>query len=413
MKKDKDNEKLDIPKLNEIIKVSRNILKIMFAFMIIGLILVTTYLIKEWKLLNFLGAVLSILSPFFIGIIIAWLLDPIVTWLQKNGFKRAIATVMVFLSFISLVVLFFVLLIPSFADQINEFIGSAPNVLNNIKNFGENLFDKLNNIYDYDFTNIKEQLYGGLSNVVSGLTVTLPNKVISIASSIVSGGLNIIFGLFIAFYMLFDFNNVRKHLFNLLPKSIHADAITLTDRLNKTLKSYVQGTLLIMLLLFIFQSITLAIAGLSSPMLFGMFCAVTNVIPYIGPYIGGIPAIIVGFTISPVTGIFALLAVVIAQFLESYFLNPIVMSKTMKLHPVTIMIGLLIFGHFFGILGMVLATPIISCIKIIFNFFSHDYSVLKINRFNNYLFTTASTSLWRMIRYFVPSSSNSVPAYFP
>lgn len=381
MKKDKDNEKLDIPKLNEIIKVNRNILKIMFAFMIIGLILVTTYLIKEWRLINFLGAVLSILSPFFIGIIIAWLLDPIVTWLQKNGFKRAIATVMVFLSFISLVVLFFVLLIPSFADQINEFIGSAPNVLNNIKNFGENLFDKLNNIYDYDFTNIKEQLYGGLSNVVSGLTVTLPNKVISIASSIVSGGLNIIFGLFIAFYMLFDFNNVRKHLFNLLPKSIHADAITLTDRLNKTLKSYVQGTLLIMLLLFIFQSITLAIAGLSSPMLFGMFCAVTNVIPYIGPYIGGIPAIIVGFTISPATGIFTLLAVVIAQFLESYFLNPIVMSKTMKLHPVTIMIGLLIFGHFFGILGMVLATPIISCIKIIFNFFNEKYEI--VNMINN------------------------------
>ena len=381
MKKDKDNEKLDIPKLNEIIKVSRNILKIMFAFMIIGLILVTTYLIKEWKLLNFLGAVLSILSPFFIGIIIAWLLDPIVTWLQKNGFKRAIATVMVFLSFISLVVLFFVLLIPSFADQINEFIGSAPSILNNIKNFGENLFDKLNNIYDYDFTNIKEQLYGGLSNVVSGLTVTLPNKVISIASSIVSGVLNIIFGLFIAFYMLFDFNNVRKHLFNLLPKSIHADAITLTDRLNKTLKSYVQGTLLIMLLLFIFQSITLAIAGLSSPMLFGMFCAVTNVIPYIGPYIGGIPAVIVGFTISPATGIFTLLAVVIAQFLESYFLNPIVMSKTMKLHPVTIMIGLLIFGHFFGILGMVLATPIISCIKIIFNFFNEKYEI--VNMINN------------------------------
>ena len=381
MKKDKDNEKLDIPKLNEIIRVSRNILKIMFAFMIIGLILVTTYLIKEWKLLNFLGAVLSILSPFFIGIIIAWLLDPIVTWLQKNGFKRAIATVMVFLSFISLVVLFFVLLIPSFADQINEFIGSAPSVLNNIKNFWENLFDKLNNIYDYDFTNIKEQLYGGLSNIVSGLTVTLPNKVISIASSIVSGGLNIIFGLFIAFYMLFDFNNVRKHLFNLLPKSIHADAITLTDRLNKTLKSYVQGTLLIMLLLFIFQSITLAIAGLSSPMLFGMFCAVTNVIPYIGPYIGGIPAVIVGFTISPATGIFTLLAVVIAQFLESYFLNPIVMSKTMKLHPVTIMIGLLIFGHFFGILGMVLATPIISCIKIIFNFFNEKYEI--VNMINN------------------------------
>ena len=122
---------------------------------------------------------------------------------MKKIFSKELTIGLVVL--ISLVVLFFVLLIPSFADQINEFIGSAPSVLNNIKNFGENLFDKLNNIYDYDFTNIKEQLYGGLSNIVSGLTVTLPNKVISIASSIVSGGLNIIFGLFIAFYMLFDF----------------------------------------------------------------------------------------------------------------------------------------------------------------------------------------------------------------
>lgn len=374
----KDNEKLDIPKLNEIIKISRNILKIMFAFMIIGIILVSTYLIKEWKLLSFLGSILSIISPFFIGIIIAWLLDPIVTWLQKNGFRRGIASVMVFLSFISLVVLFFVLLIPSFADQINEFISNAPSILNNIKSFGENLFNKLTNIYSYDFTSIKDQLYSGISQLVSSVTIELPNKVFSVASSVVSGGVNIVFGLFIAFYMLFDFNNVRKHLFNLLPKRIHADAITLTDRLNKTLKSYVQGTLLIMLLLFIFQSITFAISGLSSPMLFGMFCAVTNVIPYIGPYIGGIPAVIVGFTINPMTGVFTLFAVLLAQFLESYFLNPIVMSKTMKLHPVTIMIGLLIFGHFFGILGMVLATPIISCLKIIFNFFNEKYEFVNI-----------------------------------
>ena len=62
-------------------------------------------------------------------------------------------------------------------------------------------------------------------------------------------------------------------------------------------------------------------------------------------------------------------------------LNPIIMGKTMKLHPVTIMIGLLIFGHFFGILGMVLATPIISCIKIIFNFFNEKYEI--VNMINN------------------------------
>ena len=111
-------------------------------------------------------------------------------------------------------------------------------------------------------------------------------------------------------------------------------------------------------------------------MVFGLFCAITNIIPYVGPYIGGVPAVIVGLSISPMTGLFALIAVVIAQLLESYFLQPVVMGKTMKLHPVTIMIGLLIFGHFFGIIGMILATPVISILKTILQFFDEKFSIM-------------------------------------
>lgn len=81
-------------------------------------------------------------------------------------------------------------------------------------------------------------------------------------------------------------------------------------------------------------------------MVFGLICAITNIIPYIGPYIGGVPAVVVGFAISPLVGLLSLIAVVVSQFLESYVLTPVVMSKTMKLHPVTIIIGLLIFGYF-------------------------------------------------------------------
>lgn len=373
----KENEKkLDVSRLNEIIKIGSNMLKVMWVLIIVGAILLATYLIKEWKLLHIIGSIFAVISPLFIGIVIAWILDPLVTWLQKNGLKRGIATVIVFLAFLSVITLFLVLMIPALAEQVNEFISFAPNILEYLKNTGENIFSKLSNIYDYDFSTIKLQVYNAISNMLSSITVDLPNTLINFASSFVSGGLNILFGFFVAFYMLFDFNNVRKHLLSLLPKKIHADAITLTDSLNKTLKSYVNGTLLIMLILFVFQSIALGIAGLSSPMLFGLFCAITNVIPYVGPYIGGIPAVVVGFTISPITGIGCLIAVVVAQLLESYFLNPIVMSKTMKLHPVTIMIGLLLFGHFFGILGMILATPIISCLKVIFNFFNEKYEIM-------------------------------------
>ena len=75
------------------------------------------------------------------------------------------------------------------------------------------------------------------------------------------------------------------------------------------------------------------------------------------------------------TGICSLIAVVIAQVLESYFLQPLVMGKTMKLHPVTIMIGLLVFGSFFGIVGMILATPVISIVKTIAIFFDEKFSL--------------------------------------
>ncbi len=274
----KDNKNINIGKLNNVIKTSDKLLKTLWFLLIVGVILLITYIFKEWKILEFLGSVLTILSPLFIGIVIAWLLDPLVTWLSKNGLKRTYATILVFLSFISLIILFLVLMIPALVDQVNDFISSAPNILNYISDLGDSIFDKLSNAYEYDFTAVKEQVYMSSSNVLSSITVDLPNTIINFASSLISGGLNIIFGFFIAFYMLFDFNNIRKHLFNLLPKKVHSDAITLTDSLNKTLKNYVQGTFLIMVILFIFQSILLSFTGLSSPMLFGLFCAVTNVI---------------------------------------------------------------------------------------------------------------------------------------
>lgn len=373
----KNDKNLDYPKLNEVIKLSRDILKIILILGIVALIALGSYLIREWKIFKIIGTILGILSPFFIGLVIAWLFDPIVTFLQKKGINRLLSTSIVFVLFIAILVLGGSLMIPSLGDQINEIINTAPTVIDNITNFFNNFMDDLSNIYNYDFAEIQSNIVESFNDIFLSITVDLPTTIVNILKSIIDGGINFIFGLFIAFYMLLDFNNVRKHLLIFIPKKVHSEFITLTDKLNKMLKSYVQGTLLIMLLLFICQSIGFTIAGLRAPLVFGLFCAITNVIPYVGPYIGGIPAVIVGFTMDPLTGIFCLISVIICQALESYFLNPIVMSKTMKLHPVTIMLGLLIFGHFFGILGMILSTPVISCAKVILVYFNDKYQILN------------------------------------
>ena len=180
--------------------------------------------------------------------------------------------------------------------------------------------------------------------------------------------------------MLFDFDSIKKHFIRLIPQKYRFETIALTDEIGKQLRKYVNGVLGVASIILVGCSIGFAIIGLKAPLLFGMFCGITDLIPYIGPYIGGSAAVIVGFSQSPATGLLALLVIIIFQTLESYIIQPIVMSKTMKLHPVTILIGLTVFGSFFGIVGMVLATPIISLLKIIFGFFNKKYNLIDFGK---------------------------------
>ncbi|MBQ7136436.1 MAG: AI-2E family transporter [Bacilli bacterium] len=373
----KEDKSIDYPRLNEVIKLTRDILKIVLILIVFVLIVLGSYILREWKIFDIIGTILGIISPFFIGIVIAWLFDPIVTFISKRGLNRLLSTAIVFVLFIALVAVGGTLIAPSLGEQINEIITTAPSVIDNLTGFFNNFINNLSNVYGYDFDIVRANVIEIFNNLVLSITVDLPTMLINIVKAIINGGINFIFGLFIAFYLLLDFRNVRKHLLTFVPKRLHDEIIGLTDRLNSMLRNYVQGTLIIMFLLFICQSVGFTLAGLRAPLVFGLFCAITNIIPYFGPYIGGIPAIIVGFTMDPLIGVFCLVSVITCQFLESYFLNPVVMSKTMKLHPVTIMIGLLIFGHFFGILGMILSTPVISCAKVVILYLNEKYQLLN------------------------------------
>ena len=371
-KKNKDTN-VDYTKLNEGIRIGVDILKIFLILIIISSVFIASKLIVDWKILPFLRTILKVLSPLFIGIVIAWLFDPLVTKLQNKGVNRVLGTLLVYSVLILFIYLLCRLMIPSIANQLEDLGKSVPSFISYLQEQIDNFFD---NFEGMDLSNLKNGLYDGINDLSNSLTVDLPSKIVGIASAIVSGGINLLIGLLVGLYMLFDFDSVKKHIYSLVPKKYSKDTFKLFGQLNKNLKSYVQGTLLIMGILFVIQSISFAIAGLKAPMVFGLFCAITDIIPYIGPYIGGIPAVIVGLSMNPTTGIFTLIAVLICQSIENYFLQPVVMGKTMRLHPVTIMIGLLVFNHFFGILGMVLATPTIAILKTIFNFFNDKYKFM-------------------------------------
>lgn len=373
------SENLDVEKVNEGMRLLNKILKVLFIVLIIVAIMIITYVVKEWKILNFIGTLLKILIPFFIGLFIAWLFNPTVKFLTKHKFNRVVATILVYGVFIIVLCLFIIYSVPVVTNQLNDFINIFPKISNNINIFMDKMLGFLEPILRGNTESLKIQLYDSIVTIGKDITVGLPDKLISVVTSIVSGLGTFLMGLFIGLYMLLDFDNVSKGLINLLPHKLRDDAKSLMDVANKTLVNYIQGMIFTTILVWIGNSIGFSIAGLKAPILFALFCGVTNVIPYVGPYIGGIPAAIVALTQGTSTGIFVIISLVVVQLLDNVIFTPLVQSKGLKLHPVTIIISLLIFGHFFGILGMILAVPVIATLKTIFVYFNKKYEFIKLN----------------------------------
>ena len=364
----KKKDKLDIETINESVFIFKKILKIGFVFAILCLIFLVTRLVKEWNILSILKEFFVVISPIFIGLLIAWLFDPITKFLQKKKIPKLLSCLIVYIVFIGILVIFFALLMPNLINQIKDFAGTVPALLKSFKAFINNLFNNFSNNHDIDLTSIKVQLFDEIEKTGINMTTKMPNTLLNIAKKLISGSMTFVLGLMIGFYMLFDFDKLNTNFNKILPVTWRDGANELLKRINESLRGYVQGVFIVMLLVFITQGVGLTLAGIKAPLIFAMFCALTDIIPYFGPYIGAIPAILVGFTQSPVVGICCIISIVVVQLLENNFYQPLIMGHTMKLHPVTIMIGLLIFEHFFGIIGMIIATPVISALKIIITF---------------------------------------------
>lgn len=372
----KDKE-LDYSSLNQILSIGSKLSEIFYIIAIIAIVLLATYLIKEWGILSFIGEFLGVISPIFIGFLVAWLFDPLVKWLQNKKVPRIIGCIISYLIIFGLLLLLMYMLIPTFVDQVKDFAATIPELLKNAQDILDKVFESFSKMTDLKVSGIKAEVYAAIEKFGITLTTSIPTALLNIGKSIFNGGVTFVLGLMIGFYILYDFDKLSSGIEKVLPLKWRKNYSELGTRLNESLRSYFQGLLLIMAIVFVTQSIGLTLAGLKAPLIFALFCALTDVIPYFGPYIGAIPAVIVGFTMSPLTGLLVIIAILIVQTLENNFYQPLIMGHTMKLHPVTIMIGLLVFQHFFGIIGMIIATPTIAAFKVIFTFLDEKLNLRK------------------------------------
>ena len=296
--------------------------------------------------------------------------------MSEKGIPRIAGSLIIYSILLIFIYIFLRLLIPTLYSQINDFITTLPAILDKFKVIITNFFDQVS-ISGIDLTTIKNNLFSGSEAYFVSFINALPNTVINIAGNLFQGLGTILISLVVGLYMLFDFDSISKHFLKLVPNKNKYEIEILLGDIGREVRKTVSGTLFVAFMVFVCDSFGFAIVGLNAPLLFGLVCGLTDLIPYIGPYIGGAAALIMAFSQGSITGIAVLIVCVVVQLVENYILQPIIMSKTTQLHPVTIIIGLLIFAHYFGIVGMIIATPCIALLKVIFRFIVKKYDLFK------------------------------------
>lgn len=364
----KDNKKINYDDLNGVIGLSNKILKIVYILIILAIVYAATIIGKEWGVIKFILNILKVLTPLFIGFVIAWMLDPLVKYLESKKIKRLWGIIIVYVLILGVIVFAFTEFIPILVNEINELIKSLPSIFGDIEVWLNNLFNGLKSNNYFDFETMKMNMANSIADIAKNLTTTLPENVMNIINGLFSFFGTFTLGLMMGFYMLYDYTKVKIKVYDLIPNKFRDDYKELTTNINNSLFGFVKGTLLSSTIVFITSAIALSILGLKAPLLFALLAAILNIIPYVGPYLGIFPAAVVGFTQSPATGVLVIIVLGIVQLIEGNIVNPLIMSKTMKLNPITILVSMLIFGYLFGMLGVIIAAPLASVIKVIYQF---------------------------------------------
>lgn len=362
-------------KINQALSTGNKILKILYLLFIILLIYVVSLILKDWKVLTFVGKILSIISPLFIGWFIAWMLNPLVKKLTDKGVKKGLSVAITYLILIAVIVLIFVFTIPSLGEQISELVSSIPKITSDVKGWIDDIFVKLSNLSLENLDTIKSSFLTKIESFGSNIQKNLPTMAVNIVAALASGIGKILLSLILAFYISFDFEKVTDGFVNMFPKKSRKEIKYLLEKLDESLYSFISGTLWLSLLLFVVSVIGFSIIGLNAAVLVSFICVVTNLIPYIGPYMGAAVAGAIGFAQSSLIGILTLAFILVTQTIDGNILQPLVMSKKMNLSPITIILSLLVFEYMFGIIGMVIATPVVALLKIIYVFLDEKYDI--------------------------------------
>lgn len=302
----------------------------------------------------------EVLVPVLVGLIIAYLLHPIVQLLERRRVPRLMAVLLIYGSFVLIIAIGVVNAIPIFTKQLVELSDDLPRLSEwYYKWMSEWEAHKyfLPDSISHGVDRVIIQSHENMSRSVTQLVNNARNSIGKVLAYAVVP--------FIAFYLLKDMKQLHEAGMSVVPRAYRKQVLAVLRDINESLGNYIHGQMTVAIIVGVFAYLGYWLVGMPYPFVLAAFVCLTNIIPYIGPLIGAAPAVVVALTISTKMLLLVLLINIMIQVVEGNILSPNIVGRSLHLHPLLIIMALLAGEAIGGVIGLIVAVPVLAVCKVI------------------------------------------------
>lgn len=318
----------------------------------------------------------TVLSDTFYTIIfsaiLAYLFNPIINYLEKKKINRLRGVFLLYLFIVGMFLILAFLVIPKSTTEIKRLVRDMPIYLEKASSLVDELYNKyystlgdlppmfqgVQQVVMENIVGVEHMVTGALKNFIGGIINTF-SKVVSLILTPI-----------LTFYFLVDKNYFKDKILGLIPRKYKKEYIDLFRKMDDSLSKFVRGKIIMAAYVGVATSIVLLIMGIDFAIVIGFITGIADIIPYIGPFLGFLPAVFFAYLISPLKAIWVAAFFLFIQWVENNILAPKIIGETTGIHPLIILISIIVGGGIFGVLGMVLAVPVVAILIILFGFIS-------------------------------------------
>lgn len=303
-----------------------------------------------------------IFPPLILAGAIVFILNPFITLLQRRGIPRLAGVALTYFGFLAVAVLIGLVMYPAVHDQGENLADRWPGIRTKMERWVD---DRAEGLKGTPFEFDRQKVTDAFSNTDVSVRDQI-DRVAEVSVKVFHFLLVLILTPIFAFYLLVDLPHLKRVAEGLIPDAARPEILVLARRMNAAVGGFFRGQLAVAVIVGVLCSLGLLVIGLPFWLLIGMVAGFFNMIPLVGPYIGGIPALVIALTTKePITAVWVIVIMVAVQQIDNHFISPLVMHRVVKLHPVLVMLALLLGGTLGGFFGLLVAVPTAAILKIL------------------------------------------------